>query len=461
PETMATLETMATTTGTTAAVTAVPETAPETAAQATEEVATATTTAAEIASEAAPADEAEKTTEKAKVRVGALTLKNGRVDFSDRHIIPNYYTSLVEINGSVSGISSEELGRADVNLKGSLGHGAPLEIKGTINPLAENMFIDLNIELDGADLSPLTPYSGRYVGYGIEKGKLTLNLSYQIKEKKLDAQNKLFFDQFTLGNSVDSPDATNLPVRLALSILKDGRGEVHIDLPVSGDLSHPRFSFWGIVWQAVRNLMMKAVVAPFALMGSMFGDAAEQLSYIEFEPGSPEISQAGEDKVGNVARAMRDRPGLRLEIIGHADPNVDMEGLRVVAFRRKVASFKIKELLEAGLSLPPNEVTYQPEEYEKFLRMAYKEDKIPKPRNIFGIAKTLSVPEMEKIMIKHIQATESDLRQLAMDRAARVRDALIFDGGVEAGRLFLVEPKSLAPEKRENVKDSRVDLTIR
>jgi len=399
---------------------------------------------------------------KTTVWIDALTLQNGRVDFNDRHIIPNYSTSMVGLKGRVSGISSEEVGRANVDLEGSLGHGTPLEIKGMINPLAKDLFLDLDVGFKGIDLSPLTPYSGRYAGYGIEKGKLTLNLSYHIEKRKLDARNKLFLDQFTFGNPVDSPDATHLPVKMAVSILKDRNGEIHVDLPVSGDLDNPHFSFWGIVWQAVRNLLMKAATAPFALMGSLFGDAAEQLSYLEFEPGSSEISQAGEEKVRNLYKALYDRPALRLEIVGHADPDADARALRRAAFRYKVAAWKVKSMVEAGLPPPlPDSVEYQPGEYDKFLKLAYKEEKIPKPRNILGMAKDLPASEMEKLMITNIKVTEGDLRQLAVDRAARVRAALVSGGDVEPGRVFLVEPKTVAPQKKDNVKDSRVEFTIR
>ena len=403
-----------------------------------------------------------ETAGKATVRIDNLTLQNGRVDFNDRHIKPNYSANLVGLKGRVSGISSEETGRADIDLEGSFGQGAPLEIKGTVNPLAKDLFLDLNAGFSGIDLSPLTPYSDRYVGYGIEKGKLTLNLSYHVENRKLDARNKLFLDQFTFGEQVESPDAINLPVKLAVTLLKDRKGEIHVDLPVSGNLDHPQFSLLGIIWQAVRNLLMKAATAPFTLVGSLFGDAGEQHSYIEFMPGSSEISQDGADKLRNISKVLYDRPVLKLEISGHADPDADMKALGRVIFRRRVAALKVKSMVEAGLPPPVlDNVAYQPGEYDKYLRMAYKEEKIPKPRNILGVAKSLPVEEMEKLMMTHAQVTEGDLRQLALDRAARVRDALVSGGEVESGRIFLVEPKSIAPPKKDNAKDSRVEFAIR
>ena len=396
------------------------------------------------------------------VRIAALTLQGGAINFSDRYIKPNYSASLSEIGGRVSGLSSDESGRADVDLLGKLGKTTPLEIKGKINPLAKDLFLDLDVDFRDVELSPLSPYSGKYAGYEIEKGKLTLNLSYRIEKKKLDAQNTVFIDQFTFGNPVESSDATKLPVKLAVSLLKDRKGEIHLDLPVTGRTDDPKFSVWRIVWKIIGNLLVKAATSPFALIGALFGGGGEELAYVEFDPGQSGIPAAGMAKVRNLEKALYDRPALKLEIEGHADLERDPEALRQVVFRRKVAAQKVKALAKAGQPAPAvDNVRVDPAEYPKYLALAYKEEKFPKPRNIIGMAKELPVPEMEKLMTTHIQVTESDLRQLAVDRATRVRDALVADGKVEPGRVFLVEPKSLAPAKKEKLKDSRVDFLIK
>ncbi len=311
------------------------------------------------------------------------------------------------------------------------------------------------------DLSPLTPYSGRYAGYEIEKGMLSMTLSYRIEKKKLDADHKVFIDQFTFGNPVESPQATKLPVKLAVSLLKDRKGEIHLDLPVTGQIDDPKFSVWKIVWKIIGNLLVKAATAPFALIGALFG-GGEELAYLEFDPGLSDIPAAGEAKLRNLGKALYERPALKLEIEGHADLERDPDALRQVVFRRKVAAQKVKALAKAGQAAPAvDNVRVEPAEYPKYLALAYKEEKFPKPRNVIGMAKELPAPEMEKLMMTHIQVTDSDLRQLAVDRAARVRDALVADGKVEPGRVFLVEPKSLAPAKKEKQKDSRVDFLIK
>jgi hypothetical protein len=311
------------------------------------------------------------------------------------------------------------------------------------------------------DLSPLSPYSGRYAGYGIQKGKLTLSLKYHIDKRKLDSENKVFLDQFTFGDAVDSPDATKLPVRLAVALLKDRSGEIHLDLPVTGSIDDPKFSILGVVWKIIGNLLAKAATSPFALLGAIFG-GGEQLSYVEFTPGIADVPAGEEGKLGNLAKALHDRPALKLEIEGHVDIEKDREGMRQLIFRRKVAARKLVDLVKTGQPAPAlDNVRVETGEYPKYLALAYKMEKMPKPRNFIGMAKDLPVSEMEKLMLTHIQVTDDDIRQLAVERASHVRDRLVASGKVEPGRIFLVEPKTLSPERKEKLRDSRVDFRIR
>ncbi|MBE0605621.1 MAG: DUF748 domain-containing protein [Deltaproteobacteria bacterium] len=409
---------------------------------------------------AAPADNAAQAPG-VPVRIDAVTLLGGTVNFSDKYIKPNYSANLVELGGRVSGLSSEESQLADVDLRGKLGNATPLEIVGKINPLAKDLFLDFKVDFRDIDLSSLSPYSGRYAGYGIQKGKLTLNLRYHIEKKKLDSENKVFLDQFTFGDAVDSPDATKLPVRFAVALLKDRNGEIHLDLPVTGAIDDPKFSVWGVVWKIVGNLLVKAATSPFALLGAVFG-GGEELSYLEFDPGSSVIPPSGTAKVGSLVKVLTERPALKLEIEGHVDPDRDKEALRQGIFRGKVTAQKVKSLAKSGQSVPATDnVHIDASEYPRFLTLAYKEEKFPKPRSIIGIAKDLPVPEMEKLMLTHIRVGNDELRQLALERASRVRDQVLVGGKVEPGRVFLVEPKSLAPEKKEKLSDSRVDFRIR
>ncbi len=395
------------------------------------------------------------------VRIGKVTLQGGSVRFSDHFVKPSYSANLAELGGRVSGLSSEEEKYADVDLKGRLEGGAPLEITGKINPLRSDLYVDLKVDFKDIDLSPLSPYSGRYAGYTIQKGKLSLGLQYLIVKRKLDASNNVFLDQFTFGDRVDSPEATKLPVRLAVALLKDRKGEIRLDLPVSGSLDDPKFSIGRVILKIIVNILVKAATSPFALLGAIFG-GGEELSYLEFAPGIGQPDSVGQGKLKTLEKALYDRPALKLEITGHVDMAADREMLRQIAFDRKVKAQKLAETAgKGGTNVSLDNVVVSPAEYPKVLKAAYKKEKFPKPRNFLGIAKDLPVPEMEKLMLTHIQITDDDLRDLAHRRAQAAKDLLLSSGRVDPERVFLVEPKTLSPEKKEKLKNSRVDFVIR
>ena len=395
------------------------------------------------------------------ISIGKITLQGGKVDFSDYTIKPHYSTQLKDIGGRISALALQKNKSADVELRGKLGSDVPFEIVGKINPSSENFFVDLSAKFRDMDLSPMTPYSGKYMGYTIEKGKLSVEVKYLIVKKKLVSQNKIFFDQFTLGDKVESKDAVKLPVKLAISLLKDRTGKIDLDIPVSGNLDDPQFSVWKIIIQILKNLIAKAATAPFALLGSMFG-GGEEMSYVEFDYGIARVNGENLKKLDNLVKALSDRPSLQIEITGYVDKEKDYEGLKNYILNQQVKTQKLKGMTKKGApEIPVDEVTVEPQEYEKYLTMAYKEAKFPKPRTFIGLLKTLPVPEMEKLMLTNIKITDDDLRALAQQRASNVKDLIMKSGQVTAGRIFIIEPKSLTPEKKEKLKNSRADFGLK
>ena len=394
------------------------------------------------------------------IRIEEVTLQGGHIQFTDQSLKPNYAANLTEIGGRVSGLSSEETSLADLELRGKMNNSAPLEIVGKINPLKQDLYVDIRARFTGMDLSPTSPYSGKYAGYTIAKGKLSFDLKYLISKRKLESENKVFLDQFTFGEKVDSPTATNLPVRLAIALLKDRNGEIHLDLPVTGSLDDPQFSIWGVVFQIIGNLITKAVTSPFALLSQAFG-GGEELQYLEFEPGLVRIPPEGAKKLDALAKALTEKPSLKLEIAGYVDMEADREGLKQYLLQRKVKAQKLNDLVKKGGSaIPVDEVTVTPEEYERYLTLAYRAEKFPKPRNIIGMVKGLPVAEMEKLILTHIEVGEEELRMLASQRANAAKEAILHAGEIEQERLFIIEPKTLAPEQKEKFKNSRVEFKI-
>jgi hypothetical protein len=209
------------------------------------------------------------------------------------------------------------------------------------------------------------------------------------------------------------------------------------------------------------NLISKAATSPFSLLGAVFG-GGEELSYTEFDYGSTSLTEPNVKKLGTIAKALNDRPSLKMDIEGHVDLEKDKEGLKQYLFNNKLRVQKLNEMIKKGIPpIPVDEVKIESSEYGKYLKMAYKEEKFPKPKNILGMAKDLPVPEMEKLMLTHTEVKDGDLRTLASQRSMKVKEAILKSGQVEAERVFILEPKSLAPEKKEKIKDSRVDFKLK
>jgi hypothetical protein len=422
----------------------------------------ATTEAAAPAPTSASKSAEVKAVEPAKppvpIKIAKITLQNGTINFSDFFVKPNYTVNVTKLGGRVTGLSSAADTVADLDLRGSYANSAPVSIVGKLNPLAAKSYLDIKTEVTGVDLVGFSPYAGKYAGYNIEKGKLSLSLAYKLENNQLTADNKLFIDQFTFGDKVDSPDATTLPVNLAISLLKNNRGEIDLNLPISGSLDDPQFSVGGLVVKVIVNLFVKAVTSPFALLGSMFG-GGEELSNVEFAPGRATLNDVAGKKLEALSRALTERAALKLEITGRADPEADKEGIKRVAIERAMQAEKARDTLKKsgeGVSLDNVEIT--PAEYPTYLTRAYKEAKFPKPRNMVGLLKELPVEEMEKLMLTNLPATDDDIKALAARRAEAVQAWLVDNGKVPGERIFLLPPKTVVDDKS---KGNRVDFSLR
>jgi hypothetical protein len=409
---------------------------------------------------------------KPQVLIGGVSVDKGNINFSDFFVKPNYSANLTGMKGSVSKVSSGDPTPADLVLNGRLDDDAPVSINGKINPLGEQLFLDIAAKASGVELTRLTPYAAKYAGYPITKGKLTVDVAYKIDHGKLDASNHLYLDQLTFGDKVDSPDATKLPVLLAVSLLKDRNGVIDVNLPVSGSLSDPEFSIGGVIVRVIVNLLAKAITSPFALISSAFGGhSGEELGYVEFAPGTATLTPAAKEKVATVAKALNDRPSLKLEISGRIDPATDEAGARRAWLDARVAEQKRRDLRKSaqeGDEASDNEageqganVTVSKQEYPKYLEEVYKRTSMKKPRNFVGLAKSLPPEEMEKLLMANATVTDTDLRHLADQRALVVKQALERDGKVPEDRLFLTAPHLSAEGIKDKGAPNRVDFSVR
>lgn len=393
------------------------------------------------------------------VRIGRVVLQGGNIDFSDRFIKPNYRVNLTGLAGRIGPLDPGKLGEVDV--RGAVDKTAPLEIRGRLDPFSNELFLDIAASAKGIEMPTFSPYSGKYVGYAIEKGKLSVNVRYHVEKSELKAENNVFIDQLTFGEKVESSDALSIPVNLAVALLKNRHGEIDIHLPVSGSLNDPQFRLGPIIIKVIVNLLTKAVTAPFALLGSLFG--GEELSAINFSSGHARTEPEAEKRLQALSTALIDRPGLKLEITGYADPANDRDGLKREVLDRKIKAQKLSESAkkgEAGGSL--DAVELKPEEYSRYLTLAYNGEKFTKPKNVIGLTKSLPVPEMEQLMLANINAGDDEMLQLAERRARAAYNWLIERGSIPGDRVFVLEPKIEAETEAKSKKSgSRVEFSLR
>ena len=396
------------------------------------------------------------------VRIDELTLEGGRIGLADHFIRPNYTATLGNLGGRVTGLSSVEGTVAQVDLRGSLANHTPLQVSGSINPLAAASFADIKASFRDIDLTPFTPYSGKYAGYEIARGILTVEVAYRLENRKLMASNRFLVTGFDFGEKVESPSATKLPVRLAVSLLKDKDGVIDLDLPIEGSLDDPKFRIGRVILKVIGNLIAKAATAPFALLGKLLGGKGEEFSAVDFADGVATLDEPARKKLDGLAKALKDRPGLKLEATGRFSGDEDLEGLRRERVARKVKVQKLADLSKKGAApASVDDVVVSEAEHPEYLKRAYKKEKFPKPRTAFGFAKDLPAPEMEKLMLAHESVGSGDLRTLALARAEAVKSYLTGPGAVDASRVFVLEPSDKPAAPKEKARLSRVDFSLK
>lgn len=331
-------------------------------------------------------------------RIGQLMLENGELAYTDRTLEPAFTTSFDELNGSVTGLSNISPQQGKVSIRGRVGGVADLDFEGTIGTLGTEDVSDLKLNMQELSLPALSPYFGRYLGYGVDSGKLNLNLDYEIAGSRIDASNLVVMDRLELGSAIASDQAVNAPVKLGLALLRDSKGVIEVDLPISGDLSDPDFSVGKVVMRAFVNLLAKAAASPFSMLGSiaeLAGLSGEELGKVRFIPGSIQLAEGEAEKLAALADAMLERPDLLLNIRGNVQPQAD--GLAL-----------LREDLTAGGQRDVSEEEWQ----------AAREAYLAGERSL--------APEA--------------LSNLASSRGVTLRNVLQQTHGVPADQLFLLDP---------------------
>jgi hypothetical protein len=385
------------------------------------------------------------------MQIRSVVITDGSANFSDFSIQPNFSAQIAGLGGTVTGLSSAANSRAQVKLTGSVDRFAPVDITGTVNILSAAVFTDLAMNFRNMELTTFNPYSGKYAGYNISKGKLTTELKYKVENRKLDAQHHVVLDQLEFGAATNSKDAVPLPVRLAVALLKDRDGVIDINLPVSGSLDDPQFRVGPIIWQAFVGLLTKIVTAPFALIGSLFG-GGDDLQYVEFAAGSSMLTAAQVDKLSTLAKGLAERPQLRLDIPLQTLTPADDAALIEAAY---------KEMVEPMLAAVPADAPDAVQRRLTALAAVYQQQTGTPPAYPMSATAPMMPMDMgampappdpavleaniafvEKALRERITVTQSARDTLARARADAVQAAVLANTEIDPQRVFRSERTS-------------------
>ncbi len=377
------------------------------------------------------------------IHIGAIAINDGSANFADFSLTPNFQTAVQQLNGLIGTIDSRNPKPAPVNIAGKVDRYAPVTIKGSVNPFDPMASLDIATSFRRVELTTLTPYSGKFAGYRIRKGRLNLDLHYLITNGQLKAENKLVVEQLQLGEKVDSPDAVDLPIKLAIALLKDTDGKISIELPISGDLNNPQFSVMPIIWQTVRNLVLRAAQAPFKFIGGLInGGGAEDLGTVSFAPGSSELSPEAQKALTTLAQALKERPALRLEIEGTAAQSSDGPLIAKDRLEREFQYTYYKILQRRGEKVPAKAGLLTVPESEKgpLLEGIYRTRlKQQPPAEWKDLSRDERAAKMTAALIDFWSKSEVLLRQLGQDRASSIKDYLVDKGGLADDRVYFID----------------------
>jgi uncharacterized protein involved in outer membrane biogenesis len=397
--------------------------------------------AASEAKEGAAADVAGQNDPMA-IRIGGVTINNGSANFSDLSLRPPFITAVEELNGRIGAINNQAQQPATVDVTGKVDRYAPVSIKGGLTPFDPMQSLDIATRFRQVELTTLSPYSGKFAGYRIRKGRMDLDLHYRIQQGKLNAENKVVLQQLQLGEQVDSPEAVDLPVRLAVALLKDSRGTISLELPVQGDLNNPQFDVMPIVWQTLRNLVTRAVKAPFKFLAGLAGGEKSDLSQVLFAPGSSELEAQTRGNLDTLARALQERPVLRLEVEGQSSPSADGPLLAEQWLQREYQQTWYKVLQRRGDKVPADAEQLEIGEEEKFamLEGIYRSRLGQQPPAQWS---ELDEQARSEKLREAVVASRADstalLRRLSRARAASVKDYLVDTAGLDDSRVYLLD----------------------
>jgi uncharacterized protein involved in outer membrane biogenesis len=281
-------------------------------------------------------------------RVDRIDFRGGTLDFADRSLVLPYSTRITGLKGAVLDVTSRPGHHAALELEGDVGEYGSARAEGSVNPADPEKFTDVEAKFANVKMPPLSPYSITFAGRRIASGSLSLDLDYKIDDGELQGKNRIVTEGLRLGERVKSPQALDLPLDLAVALLTDPRGKIDIAIPIEGDIGKPEFDYERVMRAALANTVRRVVSAPFRVLAGVAGGTGAELDTVAFEPGTESLPPPARETLDQVARALKERPRLKLVVRGPYDPKADAAALREHSARRALAR-------AVGTKLAPDE----------------------------------------------------------------------------------------------------------
>jgi hypothetical protein len=385
------------------------------------------------------------------------------MNFADFSVKPQFAAGIGALGGTIRGVSSKRGSRATISLDGKVDRYAPVHIAGEINALAATSYANVQMSFKNLELTGMSPYSGKFAGYWIDKGKMSAELEYHIVERKVDANHHIVVDQLELGQRVDSADATHMPVKLAIALLKDKDGVIDLELPLQGSLDDPDFRIGKVVWKVLVNLLEKAVTSPFRLLGSLFG-GGEEMEYVEFRAGDTTLDAAQRAKVAALVKALTARPGLSVDVPMGVASELDTPALAGAKFEMELAA-RAAARSKSDPAEPDAlaQLRTTPVAYRAMLEEAYaatfgrKAAPPVQPKGTpLDAADAAAIGWLEAELRARVTVSPRELDEIAAARAAAVQSALLEGSGIDPGRVFMVK----APQQQADGEHVKLKLAL-
>lgn len=390
------------------------------------------------------------------LKIDRVRIDKSTVDFSDLSLVLPFSAHIEQFHGVLNGISSVAQSRAKLELKGRVGEFGEARVGGSLEPFDPAHFTDIEVGFRNVALTPLSPYSATFAGRAIARGDIDLELQYKVAEQQLLGENRIVLRDFTLGEHIESPDALDLPLDLAIALLSDGEGRIDVAVPVRGNVGAPEFSYGKVVRKALSKLLGDLVSAPFRALGAMFGGGGGNLDALHFQPGQAGLAPPEEQLLGNIAQALASRPQLGLGIRTGFDPQLDG-----TAINDEIARCALADLM--GVTMEPGEdpgpVAFDDPKVQRALENLLEErdgdDALGAVEAQFTAATGQEAQRVNRalalvgrgagdrgfyeFLLAHIVSTApapaARLQELARQRAAAITRYLVETSGLEPGRI--------------------------